>query len=222
LPICLTIASNPLSTEIERNRAEKSIGEKESLYRLLAENISEVIWILDVNFNFVYISPSSEKVCGYKPDEIKTDPYSTLLSVHEVARLKSLFAEQMARYESGTLTDLNFSTETFGLHKKGNQVWFEINATLLQESGRLVGILGTVRNISTRKDLEFDLIQARDKAEESDRLKTAFFNNLSHEVRTPLNGILGFLPCSRTGIYRRRSLIYTHAMFMKTVRNSCM
>lgn len=47
-------------------------------------------------------------------------------------------------------------------------------------------------NIQTRISLENELINAKERAEESDKLKTAFLNNISHEIRTPLNGILGF------------------------------
>jgi hypothetical protein len=49
-----------------------------------------------------------------------------------------------------------------------------------------------MEDITSQKLMELDLVDSRNKAQESDRLKSAFFNNLSHEIRTPLNGIVGF------------------------------
>ena len=58
--------------------------------------------------------------------------------------------------------------------------------------GNPTKIVGTTMRIDERKKLEADLINARNRAEESDRLKTAFLANMGHEIRTPLNAIVGF------------------------------
>jgi signal transduction histidine kinase len=72
--------------------------------------------------------------------------------------------------------------------------WSEIFATVDKRSvhGKPLTIVGTTRRIDEQKHLEADLMEARNRAEESDRLKSAFLANITHEVRTPLNAIVGF------------------------------
>lgn len=72
--------------------------------------------------------------------------------------------------------------------------WEESYATVAARDvdGKPVKIVGTTQCIDDRKALEEALVKARNRAEESDRLKTAFIANMSHEIRTPLNAIVGF------------------------------
>ena len=72
--------------------------------------------------------------------------------------------------------------------------WEESYATVSarDEEGLPTRIVGTSLRIDDQKQMEADLINARNKAEESDRLKTAFLANMGHEIRTPLNAIVGF------------------------------
>ena len=72
--------------------------------------------------------------------------------------------------------------------------WEESYATIVERDGdgKPVKIVGTSQRIDQRKNLEASLVAARNKAEESDRLKTAFLANMGHETRTPLNAIVGF------------------------------
>ena len=77
---------------------------------------------------------------------------------------------------------------------KGLTYWEESYATIADRDvdGNPIKIVGTTMRIDDRKELEAALIAARNKAEESDRLKTAFLANMGHEIRTPLNAIVGF------------------------------
>jgi PAS domain S-box-containing protein len=72
--------------------------------------------------------------------------------------------------------------------------WVEAQATVETRDcdGRPLSLVGTSLVISERKQMEQELLTARDRAEESNRLKSAFLANMSHEIRTPLNAIVGF------------------------------
>ena len=76
----------------------------------------------------------------------------------------------------------------------GKSYWEESYATIGERDadGTPLKIVGASMRIDNRKDMENALIQARNKAQESDRLKTAFLANMGHEIRTPLNAIVGF------------------------------
>ncbi len=84
--------------------------------------------------------------------------------------------------------------QTYRVKLNNSMYWEESYATISarDENGNPTSIVGTSLRIDEQKKMETDLINARNKAEESDRLKTAFLANMGHEIRTPLNAIVGF------------------------------
>ena len=93
--------------------------------------------------------------------------------------------------------------------------WSESYAIVAEHDidGMPTRIVGTSKRIDNRKALEQELVDARNRAEESDRLKTAFIANMSHEIRTPLNAIVGFtsvLPDVQDAAERQQLLDLVH------------
>jgi signal transduction histidine kinase len=73
------------------------------------------------------------------------------------------------------------------------ELWAEMSSSRLSDfSGKSIGLMIVSRDVTDRKKNEDDLMTAKNKAEENDKLKTAFLHNISHEIRTPLNAIVGF------------------------------
>jgi signal transduction histidine kinase len=77
--------------------------------------------------------------------------------------------------------------------KNGDFYWEKVLISpMTDENGKITHFVGVKEDITERKAMMENLIMAKEKAEESDRLKTAFLHNISHEIRTPLNAIVGF------------------------------
>lgn len=101
--------------------------------------------------------------------------------------------------------------------------WEESYATIVERDveGKPTSIVGTTMRIDDRKQMEEALIEARNRAEESDRMKSAFIANMSHEIRTPLNAIIGFtsvLPDVSTDEERKGLLDLIHENTQKLLR----
>jgi len=77
------------------------------------------------------------------------------------------------------------------LRKDNKECWLDISIGLIDWMGEQSSIISAF-DTTKRKQAEKDLTKAKEKAEESDKLKTAFLENISHEVRTPMNAILGY------------------------------
>lgn len=90
--------------------------------------------------------------------------------------------------EKGIGYDLEFPFTTY----KGNKKWIRTKTEPIFEDGKIIKVIGSLIDITDQKAAQNELIIAKQKAEESDRLKTSFLANMSHEIRTPLNSIIGF------------------------------
>ncbi len=165
--------------------AEKRLIVNEKKYRSIFENIQDIIFQLSMEETIIDISPSVENILNFEKEDILNCNFGILFFKQDDKRL---FFETIIH--ENKITDF----EALLKSKNSTPIFCSISAHLLKDSSdKAIGIEGSIRNIHKQKNIESELILAKDKAEENTRLISAFLANMSHEIRTPMNGILGFL-----------------------------
>jgi PAS domain S-box-containing protein len=172
----------------DRKRMEEKIVESEAYYRTLIEISPDGIITADLEGFVNYASRKALEIFGISSIE-KVLGTSILSWVKPEYHL--IVMERVTKILEG---NLNPETVAYQLYRSDkSSFWGELSSSpLTDKNGNPIGLLIVCRDISERKKAEEDLIRARDKAEESDNLKTAFLHNISHEIRTPMNAIIGF------------------------------
>jgi PAS domain S-box-containing protein len=148
----------------ERKRAEESLRESEARYRLLAENMKDVITVVDMNLRPTYISPSVTQLLGYNVEEALAMSLEEGLTPASFDVVIKAFSENLTAEASGQ-KDLRDSIVLEGeaKHKNGRPVPIEMGVNLLRDAeGKSVGILGVTRDITERKKAEQELRRLSD------------------------------------------------------------
>lgn len=189
-------------------------------YELVLKTMHLATWRLDV---------SSEVLALDNDFRLQTDDLGFRSDIHLSELIQRVEPEDRQEVErcfneisKGIIEDLHVQFR-FQLPTLDRSVWTEVYATVAERlpDGGVKSVVGTIQNIARRKQLESELILARNKAEESDRLKSAFLANISHEIHTPLNAIVGFsdiLPMASSEEERQNMVNIIHENNEKLLR----
>ena len=149
----------------ERKKREAALQESERRYRLLAENVSDVIWTLDMNMQFTYQSPSVARLRGYSAAEAMSQTLDKALTPASYEAAMKAFTEEIEKEKLGQNDpDRSRTLELELTCRDGSTVWAEAKMNFLRDpNGGAVGILGVTRDITSRKLTEAALRESEER-----------------------------------------------------------
>ncbi len=143
---------------VERVVGHRHLMESEEKYRLIAENSSDVIWIMNVTtLKHEYISPTVLQLRGFTPEEALQHRLEDILTPKDCEFMQSLLAQEIPLYLQDPTQIKDFRLELQHYHKDGSLIWCEISARPNVNSLGEIEIVGVTRNIEERKRLQAQL-----------------------------------------------------------------
>ncbi len=174
----LEAINQSLQNEIEeRQRAEEALVQNEKQLLMITENSRDIIWMIDMDFRFTYLSPSVTQLLGYSQEEFLSKSHQDILSPESYTRLLNILSEELTM-ENMPDKDIYRSRiiETEQTHKDGTIKSIEISMTFLRGSDRMpIGILGFSRDITDKK-------AAKDALKLSEEKYQLLFNSINESV----------------------------------------
>ena len=169
----------------ERKQIEEALRESQLLFQNLAQVSPVGIFRTNLEGNTTYVNPRWSELTGLSIEDAKDRKWMNAVHPDDRENLINSWNSDVKKQQTS-------SEEYRFLKPDGSIVWVIGNAVPEIKGSLVKGFIGTITDITEHKKAEEQLLIAKEKAEESDQLKTAFLHNISHEIRTPMNAIMGF------------------------------
>ncbi len=180
----LRVASEMISSYLERKKVEDALKESEALYHSLVETSQDLIWRCDAEGKYIFLNKAWEKTHGYKIEEMLGKPF-TYFQRPEVAAAD---IEHFKSHVKRDPVDSIMGYETTQISKSGEEIHLVFNAIPLYDSeGKIIGRQGTAHDITLRKRAEEALKKAHDELEIRVRERTTELVTMTEQLKQEID-----------------------------------
>ena len=176
----------------ELKKAERALAESEARYRLMADRAQDVIWTVNLEGRFTYVSPAVERLRGLTVAEALAETIDQAVAPESRAAVEAAASELAAKLAAGE-KDVATRLEVQQYRKDGSLTWVEtVLRSLVNPQGRLNGWVGISRDINERKRAEAEHRVLQAKLAQADRLASMgmLAAGVAHEINNPLTYVL--------------------------------
>ncbi len=193
--IVFYLKNRQLSRNLEAtvNERTRELGEKTTTLSTIYNSIPDLVFCKDANSKYTSCNPSFEKFAGMTEAELigKDD-----IEIFKIDReMASLFIEADKKVLNSKEAE---TIEELITYPDGEQKLMETIKTSLIRNNEVIGMIGISRDITQRKEMEDRLVEAKEQAEQNSKAKSDFLSRMSHEMRTPMNAIIGMTGIGKT------------------------
>jgi PAS domain S-box-containing protein len=161
------------------------LAAKEERFRALIEYSSVGIMLRDRNHRVFYTSPASEQILGYRPEELLGGLRAELVHPDDRAVLEQRSRQILEEPDKVLRGRLRM------LHRDGSYRWVEVTTRNLLAQPAVGALVTNFRDVTEATEAELNAAEAQRRAELANQAKSDFLAMISHEIRTPINGITG-------------------------------
>ena len=199
-----------LSAYQNQQSIEEMLRLSEARFREVVDIPGKFVWETTLEGKTLFISDRVEEVLGYSALDMKSRSFFEGIVPEDavIASAKFYYAAQKGQ----RFSDLEFRSKT----KDDRIIWLTARGAPMRDpEGTLIGYRGICEDITERKQIQEEVVAAKEAAESANKSKSEFLANMSHELRTPLNAVVGM-----TGLLLGTSLNSEQRDYSQTIRQS--